>query len=468
LSADGLVTRPLPRNLVVTGDLLNIADTLVITLDGRPYVHAAVLADSSLAAGQIFFEVSYDGGVTYSGVVGQGLSYPQNNTDPTPTISHNFATLNFTDFFNYAFNVGPSATHFQLRVSGVALTSSKTFVLGASENMLGIGTPQVKQGPKGSPSSAWWVALVNSAGTQVAVKAASTAAVAADPALVVALNPLTGVGGMAASGAAKVGNPVQQGGVFNTTQPTVTTGQAVEAQMTARGAQIVATGLEPITVTELPISNIASISFSESVAAPTAATWYVRKQWALPASGVVVPARAFASAATAASRTLIAVISSLGTLNLSTNAFAATNSVASPFFYGRLFGCVTTVQSATATTLTVTYTDELGASSTSGAVVFASASPVGNCFEFPLATAAGPTLDSGVRAITNITDTAAPTGIVTVYGVTTLLESLGTTTTDSTLLDTGRLNANEQIAILEWQTLVTAHQRAAGVTVSIR
>lgn len=189
LSAAGLVTRPVPRNLVVTGALLNVADTLVITLDGRPYVHAAVLADSSLAAGQVFFEVSYDGGVTYQGAVGQGLSYPQNNTDPTPAISHNFATLNNTDFFNYAFNVGPSATHFQLRVVTTALTSSKTFVLGASENMLGIGTPQVKQGPKGSTTSAWWTAIVNGAGTQVAVTAASTAAVASDPGLVVSLSP---------------------------------------------------------------------------------------------------------------------------------------------------------------------------------------------------------------------------------------------------------------------------------------
>ncbi len=53
------------------------------------------------------------------------------------------------------------------------------------------------------------------------------------------------VEGRAASGAAKAGNPVQVGRVFNTTQPTVTTGQAVEAQSTARGAGIVATGVDP-------------------------------------------------------------------------------------------------------------------------------------------------------------------------------------------------------------------------------
>lgn len=58
-----------------------------------------------------------------------------------------------------------------------------------------------------------------------------------------------GVGGLAASGAAKSGNPNQIGGVFNTTQPTVTNGQAVEAQMTARGAQIVSSGVDPFNVT---------------------------------------------------------------------------------------------------------------------------------------------------------------------------------------------------------------------------
>lgn len=57
------------------------------------------------------------------------------------------------------------------------------------------------------------------------------------------------VQGKAASGAAKSGNPVQVGGVFNTTQPTVTNGQAVENQSTARGAQIVATGTDTFNVT---------------------------------------------------------------------------------------------------------------------------------------------------------------------------------------------------------------------------
>jgi hypothetical protein len=69
------------------------------------------------------------------------------------------------------------------------------------------------------------------------------------------------VQGDAASGAAKSGNPVQIGGVFNTTQPTVTTGQAVEAQSTARGAQIVATGVDAFTVGGTVTANAGSGTF---------------------------------------------------------------------------------------------------------------------------------------------------------------------------------------------------------------
>lgn len=54
--------------------------------------------------------------------------------------------------------------------------------------------------------------------------------------------------GDSASGASNAGNPVKGGGVFNTTQPTVTTGQTVDAQYTARGAAIVATGVDAFTV----------------------------------------------------------------------------------------------------------------------------------------------------------------------------------------------------------------------------
>lgn len=57
------------------------------------------------------------------------------------------------------------------------------------------------------------------------------------------------VQGGAASGASASGNPVQAGGVFNTTQPTVTNGQAVQLQATSRGALIVGTGVDTLHAT---------------------------------------------------------------------------------------------------------------------------------------------------------------------------------------------------------------------------
>lgn len=57
------------------------------------------------------------------------------------------------------------------------------------------------------------------------------------------------VTGNVASGATDSGNPVKTGYVFNTTQPTVLTGQRVDAQGTSRGAAIVATGVDTFHVT---------------------------------------------------------------------------------------------------------------------------------------------------------------------------------------------------------------------------
>jgi hypothetical protein len=60
---------------------------------------------------------------------------------------------------------------------------------------------------------------------------------------------LLAVGGPVASGASNADNPIKAGGVFNTTQPTVTTGQVVDLQASARGALIVATGVDAFATT---------------------------------------------------------------------------------------------------------------------------------------------------------------------------------------------------------------------------
>jgi hypothetical protein len=66
--------------------------------------------------------------------------------------------------------------------------------------------------------------------------------------------PPWSVVGNVASAAADSGNPVKIGGVFNTTQPTVTTGQRVDLQTTSHGGLIVASGTDRFDI------NIATIN----------------------------------------------------------------------------------------------------------------------------------------------------------------------------------------------------------------
>lgn len=138
------------------------------------------------------------------------------------------------------------------------------------------GTWTVQQGNTPTAvANAWAVKLTDGTNT-TAVKAASTAAAAADPSAVVALSPnsplptgsnvigaltanqsinltqiggnaivtgavngLLAVGGNAASGATDSGDPVKVGGIFNTTLPTITNGQRGDLQLDNRARPII-------------------------------------------------------------------------------------------------------------------------------------------------------------------------------------------------------------------------------------
>jgi hypothetical protein len=145
----------------------------------------------------------------------------------------------------------------------VALSPNSPIPTGA--NTIGV----VNQGTgAGAAANAWFEKVTDGTNGPVAVKAASTAAVATDPSFVVALSPnspiptgantigaLTanqsvnlaqvggtntvtggvagsqGVGGLAAAGAAVAGNPLQTGGVFNTSNALPTSGDIYPVQL---------------------------------------------------------------------------------------------------------------------------------------------------------------------------------------------------------------------------------------------
>lgn len=87
---------------------------------------------------------------------------------------------------------------------------------------------------------------------------------------------LLAVGGPVASGSSNADNPIKEGAVFNTTQPTVTTGQIVDIQATARGAQIVAPGVDGFAVTvsagSAVIGHVIADSGSTTVVTGTSTT----------------------------------------------------------------------------------------------------------------------------------------------------------------------------------------------------
>jgi fibronectin-binding autotransporter adhesin len=221
-------------------------------------------------------------------------------------------------------------------------------------------------------------------------------------------------------------------------------------------------------VTQLALSPI-SVSFSESVAAPTAAVWYKRSQWQVPSGSTFLPDKAKSAVTTAGSRTLIGTGVVMGSLNLSSNAFTDASSVSSPRFFSRMLGCVTTVMSATLDNITVTYTDDLGNSHSSVATAFAASSPVGTCFEIPLAATTGAMRDTGFRDVTNITDSAAPTGIIEIIGLNPLHDALGAANAfELSTVDNSVILQNEFVWIFEMQAATTAQQRAAAIEGAIR
>jgi hypothetical protein len=91
-------------------------------------------------------------------------------------------------------------------------------------------------------------------------------------------NGLLAVGGPVASGGTNANNPLKIGGVFNTTQPTVTNAQMVDLQATSRGALIVATGADTLSAT----INAALPTGANTIGAVTQASgpWTINtQQW---------------------------------------------------------------------------------------------------------------------------------------------------------------------------------------------
>lgn len=238
---------------VQPGNTANTTPWLVTDSSDGPVTPGTVAGKSSLAGGQ------YNSSLPTL-TTGQQVSL-QVDVNGRLLISGSFALSNDT---NYG-TVGASTLRTAAQVGNA--TGGADFNAGAT----GAQTLRTvaNQGAPNTAANGWFTKVTDGTNT-AAVKAASTAAVATDPSLVIAISPNSPIPtgsnvigsvnqasapwqfvGNIASGSADSGNPLKIGGVFNTTQPTVTTGQRVDAQMTARGSLIIATGVDPLNINNI-------------------------------------------------------------------------------------------------------------------------------------------------------------------------------------------------------------------------
>lgn len=178
------------------------------------------------------------GGLSTSALTGTSVLLPA-----IDTAGYSSATL-------HVVNVGTGVTN--LSPQTASIQSGETFLSQGGVNTVS-GVSLTAVGTNGSirfPLNGRWLQLLSNAnqtaGSTTYYLTLSTAPYAAN--VVVSGSVTATASGSAASGANLSGNPVRIGGAFNTTQPTVTTGQTVDVQATSRGAIIVATGVDALTV----------------------------------------------------------------------------------------------------------------------------------------------------------------------------------------------------------------------------
>ena len=294
------------------------------------------------------------------------------------------------------------------------------------------GTVTSNQGTAAALSGAWPVKVTDGTNTQptgdvasraifhkntdgtntAAVKAASTAAAAADPSLVVALSP---------------NSLLPQGPFANTTianpNPYVIAGRTtsdgyIRSVLVDTNGQIVVTANNPASTTiELSYDD------SVAVAGAQAGYYYNGVVYTVPSSYTFSAVQFNSSSADNRVTARVSKFINGGTYNLGTNVFTSGSSYTSPNFGSYLEVEVTTVIGGTNdVTLTATYTNQDGVGSRTATALVKKNTPVNYKVIFTLQ--AG---DYGVLSVQNITRSTANTGILSVkIGLAFYLQTMNT------------------------------------------
>lgn len=206
------------------------------------------------------------------------------------------------------------------------------------------------------------------------------------------------------------------------------------------------------------------IGLSGNIGIPTATVWNKKLQWPIPAGKNLLLQSAHAAATIAGTRTFIGVGQKLATFNIGSGASGLLTdggSIAAPRHYDRLFAVVTTVIAVANTNISITFNDDANVSRSSSLVITTAQGAVGNVFEVSPAAAGG----IGFRDITGMTDPTTSTGVIELWGLQTVLESLAPANTLEQVLFPQRATfpAGESVYMLFNAAAVTAMQRQARV-----
>lgn len=158
-----------------------------------------------------------------------------------------------------------------------------------------------------------------------------------------------------------------------------------------------------------------TLSFS-GTAAPVVANQYSPVAiYPVPSGMTAIPVTFRSLSSTAGFAAALIATRLLATWNMGTKSFTAGDVIQQPRFLFSLFSHVTTATSNAATTLTLTYTNESGVTGRIATATIPASSPVGARAQFILA--AG---DVGVLAVTGISGTGNATGVLSIFGATTI------------------------------------------------
>lgn len=150
-------------------------------------------------------------------------------------------------------------------------------------------------------------------------------------------------------------------------------------------------------------------------AAPAVASQYTPvAQYTVPSGRLLTPVSFRSLSATAGYYSSLVSLINFGQFVMNTNTWTAGNAVIQPRFMFSMFLQVTT-QTATNTTVTVTYTNDQGVTGRTATASLPNATKVGARIQFtPMAG------DNGVLAVTNVTQSPNATGAFIMYGANTI------------------------------------------------